>query len=88
MRVKSLDIRMADKYEENAGQFVGCLCLEGEQGRQEIRLTSSAISRIFHVIREDVVKVSKAQAKATDKAVEEAEAGPLLLANAHLDTEF
>ena len=87
MFVTKLTIKKQESYEPNANQLVGSVVLEGHTGKQEITLSSSAISRIFQVISEEVIDRSRNNAKMTKNAVEEAIHEPLLAGASNVSDE-
>jgi hypothetical protein len=84
MFIKNLTVRKHESYESPANQLVGSVVLEGPTGKQEIVLSSMAISRLFRVIAEEVVDSSRSNAKMTKNAVEEAIHAPLLESSAKI----
>lgn len=80
MKVTKLDIRRQEAYEPDAGQLKGIVTLTGAAGQQSLVLSPGSVSRIFEVIREDAVAQAKMQAKAADRALQDAADEPLLLA--------
>ena len=81
MQVKSLEIRQANKWndEEKNKVFVGLVTLVGETGKQEIALSSAVIAKVFALIRADAVATAKANAAMLSNSIEEAETAPLLI---------
>ena len=80
MKVTKLEIRRQESYETDAGQLRGIVTLTGVAGQQSLVLSVGSIGRIFEVIKEDAVAQAKAQAKAADRALQDAADEPLLLA--------
>ena len=80
MKVTELRIKRQESYETDAGQLKGIVTLTGAAGQQSLVLSSGSISRIFEVIKEDAVAQAKTQAKAADRALQDAADEPLLLA--------
>ena len=80
MKVTRLDIKRQESYETDAGQLKGIVTLVGAAGQQTLVLSAGSISRIFEVIKEDAVAQAKVQAKAADRALQEAADEPLLIA--------
>jgi hypothetical protein len=78
MFVTKLTIKKRESYEPNPNTLVGSVVLEGPTGKQEIILSSAAISRIFGVIGEEIIDRSRNNAKMTKNAVDEAIHEPLL----------
>lgn len=79
MKVTRLEIKRKESYESDAGQLKGIVTLTGTAGQQSLALSAGSISRIFEVIKEDAVAQAKIQAKAADRALQEAADEPLLL---------
>jgi hypothetical protein len=88
MFITKLTIKKQESYEPNPNQLVGSVVLEGITGKQEIVLSSAAISRIFGVIGEEVIDRSRNNAKMTKNAVEEAVHEPLLAGAAQVSGEL
>lgn len=80
MKVTELRIKRQESYESDAGQLKGVVTLTGPVGQQSLVLSPGSIARIFEVIKEDAVTQAKMQAKAADRALQDAADGPLLLA--------
>ena len=80
MKVTRLEIKRQESYETDAGQLKGIVTLTGAAGVQSLVLSPGSLSRIFEVIREDAVAQAKMQAKAADRALQDAADEPLLLA--------
>ena len=80
MKVTRLEIKRQESYEMDAGQLKGIVTLTGAAGMQSLVLSSGSIGRIFEVIKEDAVAQAKMQAKAADRALQDAADEPLLLA--------
>lgn len=80
MKVTRLEIKRQESYESDAGQLKGIVTLTGTAGQQSLVLSPGSISRIFEVIKEDAVAQAKMQAKAADRALQDAVDEPLLLA--------
>ena len=80
MKVTRLEIKRQESYETDAGQLKGIVTLTGAAGQQSLVLSPGSISRIFEVIKEDAVAQAKMQAKAADRALQDAADEPLLLA--------
>lgn len=80
MKVTRLEIRRQESYETDAGQLKGIVTLTGSAGQQSLVLSLGSIARIFEVIKEDAVTQAKMQAKAADRALQDAADEPLLLA--------
>lgn len=80
MKVTRLEIKRQESYETDAGQLKGIVTLTGAAGMQSLVLSPGSISRIFEVIKEDAVAQAKMQAKAADRALQDAADEPLLLA--------
>lgn len=79
MKVTRLEIKRQESYESDAGQLKGIVTLTGTAGQQSLVLSPGSISRIFEVIKEDAVAQAKMQAKAADRALQDAADEPLLL---------
>jgi hypothetical protein len=62
MYVTSLEIKKQPSYETDAGQYRARVQLEGPTGKQEINLSSAAISRVFTLIAEEVSNRAKSNA--------------------------
>ena len=80
MKVTRLEIKRQESYETDAGQLKGIVTLTGAAGMQSLVLSPGSISRIFEVIKGDAVAQAKMQAKAADRALQDAADEPLLLA--------
>ncbi len=80
MNVTELRIKRQESYESDAGQLKGIVTLTGSAGQQSLVLSPGSIARIFEVIKEDAVTQAKMQAKAADRALQDAADEPLLLA--------
>ena len=80
MKVTRLEIKRQESYETDAGQLKGIVTLTGAAGQQSLVLSPGSLSRIFEVIREDAVAQAKMQAKAADRALQDAADEPMLLA--------
>ena len=80
MKVTRLEIKRQESYETDAGQLKGIVTLTGAAGQQSLVLSPGSISRIFEVIKEDAVAQAKMQAKAADRALQDAADEPMLLA--------
>ena len=79
MKVTRLEIKRQESYESDAGQLKGIVTLTGTAGKQSLVLSPCSISRIFEIIKEDAVAQAKVQAKAADRALQNAADEPLLL---------
>ncbi len=79
MKVTKLEIKRQESYEADAGQLKGIVTLTGTAGQQFLVLSPGSISRIFEVIKEDAVAQAKTQAKAADRALQDAADEPLLI---------
>ena len=79
MKVTRLEIKRQESYESDAGQLKGIVTLTGTAGQQSLVLSPGSISRIFEIIKEDAVAQAKVQAKAADRALQDAADEPLLL---------
>lgn len=79
MFVTSLVIKKRERYEDNAGQLYGSVVLEGANGKQEIVLSASAISRVFGVIAQEVQDRARVNAQAVRAGMDEAVNAPLLM---------
>jgi hypothetical protein len=84
MKVTRLEIKRQESYEQDPGQLKGIVTLTGPAGQQSLVLTAGSISRIFEVIKEDAVAQAKVQAKAADRALQEAADEPLLIGAAEV----
>lgn len=80
MKVTELRIKRQESYESDAGQLKGIVTLTGSAGQQSLVLSPGSIARIFEVIRGDAVTQARMQAKAADRALQDAADEPLLLA--------
>ena len=80
MKVTRLEIKRQESYESDTGQLKGIVTLTGTAGQQSLVLSAGSISRIFEVIKEEAVAQAKMQAKAADRALQDAADEPLLLA--------
>lgn len=80
MKVTRLEIKRQESYETDAGQLKGIVTLTGSAGQQSLVLSPGSIARIFEVIREDALAQARMQAKAADRALQDAADEPLLLA--------
>ena len=80
MKVTRLEIKRQESYESDAGQLKGIVTLTGAAGQQSLVLSPGSISRIFEIIKEGAVAQAKLQAKAADRALQDAADEPLLLA--------
>lgn len=80
MKVTRLEIKRQESYETDAGQLKGIVTLTGSAGQQSLVLSPGSVARIFEVIKEDAVAQAKMQAKAADRALQDAADEPLLLA--------
>ena len=85
MKITELRIKRQESYESDAGQLKGIVTLTGANGQQTLVLSSGSISRIFEIIKEDVISQAKLQAKFTERAVQEAIDEPLLLASSEVE---
>lgn len=79
MKVTRLEIKRQESYETDAGQLKGIVTLTGSAGQQSLVLSLGSIARIFEVIKEDAVAQAKMQAKAADRALQDAADEPLLI---------
>ena len=79
MKVTRLEIKRQESYEPDPGQLKGIVTLTGTAGQQSIVLSPGSIARIFEVIKEDAVTKAKMQAKAADRALQDAADEPLLI---------
>lgn len=79
MKVTRLEIKRQESYESDAGQLKGIVTLTGTAGQQSLVLSPGSISRIFEVIKEDAVAQAKMQAKAADRAMQDAADEPMLI---------
>ena len=79
MKVTRLEIKRQESYESDAGQLKGIVTLTGTAGQQSLVLSPGSISRIFEVIKEDAVTQAKMQAKAADRAIQDAVDEPMLI---------
>lgn len=78
MQITELKFKKRESYEDMPNQLVGAVTLCGPTGKQEIILSSSAMSKIFGVIKDELVSTSKSNAALTANAVDEAIHAPLL----------
>ena len=72
MYVTSLTVKKAESWEKDAGALCGTLIMEGDRGKQEIKLSSMAISRIMGVIASEVIDTSRENAQRTRHGMDEA----------------
>ena len=79
MKVTELRIKRQESYESDAGQLKGIVTLTGSAGQQSLVLSPGSVARIFEVIRGDAVAQAKMQAKAADRALQDAADEPLLI---------
>ena len=79
MKVTELRIKRQESYEPDAGQLKGIVTLTGSAGQQSLVLSPGSVARIFEVIRGDAVAQAKMQAKAADRALQDAADEPLLI---------
>lgn len=79
MRVTRLEIKRQESYEPDAGQLKGIVTLTGGAGQQSLALSPGAVSRIFEVIKDDVVRKARQQAELTGPAIQDAADEPMLL---------
>lgn len=79
MKVQSINIRMGETYEPNAGQYKGIVKMSDGNSTQEVAISARGISAIFRVIKEDIAAESMRIASATPRALDDAERIPLLL---------
>ena len=88
MFVTSLNIKKQESYEQDAGQLRGTVVLSGATGKQEIILSSVALSRIFGVIAQEVYDRARTNAQQVKNGMEEAINSPLLLQSAQIEEPF
>lgn len=87
MKVHNLIIERKPSYSEDyPNQLVGLVQLKGEHGKQEIRLSSGTLSRIFALIKEDAQRVANYNSSNVSHAIEEASNEAPLLEATDLDT--
>ena len=79
MRITELTIHKIDRYSTSATELMGNVTLEGQNGKQEIRLTPGSLAQIFKVIRSQVTETASANAALTRNALVDAEASATLL---------
>ena len=79
MQVKSINIKIQESYQADAGQYKGKVEMADERSSQTLDLSPATLSRIFQVIREDAKSEAMRMASATHRAVEDAEHAPLLI---------
>lgn len=84
MLITEVTIKKRASYEELPGQLVGSVTLIGTMGKQEIILSSVAISRMFKVISEEVCATAKSNAEQVRGGMKEAIHAPLLAAAASI----
>ena len=80
MKVKHLLIERKDKYDNDyPNQLVGLVQMQGEHGKQEVKLSNAVVAQIFSLIKSDCQRVANYNAEQTSHAIEEAENEPKLL---------
>jgi hypothetical protein len=84
MYVQSLEIKKRERYEEDAGQLKGTVILAGDQGGMQINLSPEALTRIFKVIKEEVVDRAHNNAARAAGALSDAEHGAYLEKASHV----
>ena len=83
MKVERLLIEKKPSYDDNyPNMLCGLVQLLGEHGKQEIKLSSSVVSAIFNIIKEDCQRVAEYNASQTSHAIEEAGSEQALLEQA------
>ena len=78
MKVTKLEIRRKGSYEKDAGQIIGTVTIETPYGTQETCMSATALSKVFAVIKEEIVDRAKKQGQMVNAAIEEAIHSPLL----------
>lgn len=78
MQITELKFKKRESYEDLPNQLVGAVTLCGPTGKQEIILSSMAMSKIFSVIKDELISTSTRNAALTANAVDEAIHQPLL----------
>jgi len=80
-QIVKLEIARGDAWSSNKGQLQGKVCVVGEDGSQEIRLTAVTIASIFNLVRDQATKTALLNARQVDSAIAEASAEASLLEN-------
>jgi hypothetical protein len=80
-QITELQIMRADRWATKPGVMSGKVKVEGENGTQEIRLSSETISAIFSIIRNQVVSTAMTNAKQVSDAIIDASAEAGLIEN-------
>ena len=79
MKVESLNIERRQSYDTDyPNMLIGMVCIKGEHGKMDVKLTNRCVSKIFKVIRDDVQRVADYNASQASEAVTEAEHEPEL----------
>jgi hypothetical protein len=70
MQVESLDVQRRPSYDSDyPNMLVGMVTLKGSSGKQEIRLSNAALSRVFKVISDEVQSTASANAAQVTNAM-------------------
>jgi hypothetical protein len=86
MTIKAVRIERQTSYAGyKPNEMVGTITLEGPTGKQEVFLSSGALSRVFRVISEEVSQTAKSNAAMVPAAMDEGVNGPLLANSATVD---
>ena len=79
MKVENLVIERRASYDNDyPNQLVGLVQVKGEHGKMEIKLSSTVVSKIFVLVKEDAERVAKYNSSQVGQAVEEASGEYLL----------
>jgi len=79
MRITTIEGSKRPSYDDEfPNEFIVTVGLSGDTGKQDLRLSMGAISRVFEVIREDLIATAAKNAAMVTAAVDEAIHGPLL----------
>lgn len=80
MKVESLKVEQRPSYDDHyPNQLVGTVTLKGDLGQQVVKLSNSALSKIFGVIAAEVQDTARRNAEAVVRGMQDAVDEPLLI---------
>ena len=80
MKVHSLSVEQRPSYDTDyPNQLVGTVTLKSDLGQQTVKLSNSALSKIFGVIAAEVQDTARRNAEAVVRGMQDAIDEPLLL---------
>ena len=88
MEIVKVEIRKHSSYEDYPNEIAGIVQLNSENGWQEVKLSASVVSKIFGLLKNDLVQRAKALSNEVEDAAENAIHAPLLESNAVIEHQI